>query len=205
MSAFAHKNRANKIGKYFISSKRGSKFYFSSNAFKLAKNCKTHISNINLRRLATTDTLLVYAPLFKSRCAFVSNSLIFADKTTKNTFFIGFFVFADECWFFQRQEFLGIYFVVCERYRNFLWVAVKLRIFSLITCINFFTFPGHDTTCKLSICKIHYIFLASGMAWTLWLLAHHQKFQKRIFDEVDRIFGKLLIAFILLILVYRRL
>ncbi|KAI6192065.1 Cytochrome P450 4V2 [Aphelenchoides bicaudatus] len=34
----------------------------------------------------------------------------------------------------------------------------------------------HDTT-------------SSGMAWALWLLAFHQKYQERIFEEVDKVFG----------------
>ncbi|KAI6194158.1 hypothetical protein M3Y96_01095000 [Aphelenchoides besseyi] len=37
-------------------------------------------------------------------------------------------------------------------------------------------FEGHDTT-------------SSGLAWTLWCLAHHPTFQDRVIDEVDRIFG----------------
>ncbi|KAI6196751.1 hypothetical protein M3Y94_01145900 [Aphelenchoides besseyi] len=40
-------------------------------------------------------------------------------------------------------------------------------------------FEGHDTT-------------SSGLAWTLWCLAHHPTFQDRVIDEVDRIFVPML-------------
>ncbi|KAI6173159.1 Cytochrome P450 4V2 [Aphelenchoides besseyi] len=39
-----------------------------------------------------------------------------------------------------------------------------------------FMFEGHDTT-------------SSSMSWSLWLLAHKPECQKKIFEEVDRVFG----------------
>jgi cytochrome P450 family 4 len=42
--------------------------------------------------------------------------------------------------------------------------------------VETFMFEGHDTT-------------ASGMAWTLWCLAHHPEYQKRVIEEVDSLFG----------------
>uniref|UniRef100_A0A914X3Y5 Uncharacterized protein n=1 Tax=Plectus sambesii TaxID=2011161 RepID=A0A914X3Y5_9BILA len=42
--------------------------------------------------------------------------------------------------------------------------------------VDTFMFEGHDTT-------------SSGMGWTLWILGHHPYIQKKIFAELDEIFG----------------
>lgn len=42
--------------------------------------------------------------------------------------------------------------------------------------VDTFMFEGHDTT-------------ASGTSWTLFLLGHHPEIQKRVQDELDKVFG----------------
>uniref|UniRef100_A0A1I7SVN6 Cytochrome P450 n=1 Tax=Bursaphelenchus xylophilus TaxID=6326 RepID=A0A1I7SVN6_BURXY len=42
--------------------------------------------------------------------------------------------------------------------------------------VDTFMFEGHDTT-------------SSGMAWTLWCLAHHPEYQQKVWEEVDSVFG----------------
>lgn len=53
------------------------------------------------------------------------------------------------------------------------WILSCLKV----SFFNFFkSFKGHDTT-------------SSGLAWSLWCLAHNLDCQQRVIEEIDLIFG----------------